>query len=202
MTDSISPIRRNAQRAVLIAMLMVVASSMAVTTKAEPMPGAAALAWTAQKAVIDFAAANGGRHLRTLVEDAHDKTILYLDWTMRDAARSGLFEKIRADGNGPVTDKTICEHIERRASRPGGVLISGKPDPDNNHLLFDMTLDLARGAPFARARCEYAENTYVLRLRGFFYVTNVGMATAKNLEFQPVAIPAHLVPATFLEHLR
>src|SRR5690554_2654723 len=98
MTDSISPIRRNAQRAVLIAMLMVVASSMAVTTKAEPMPGAAALAWTAQKAVIDFAAANGGRHLRTLVEDAHDKTILYLDWTMRDAARSGLFEKIRADG--------------------------------------------------------------------------------------------------------
>lgn len=133
--------------------------------------------WYAQTAVIDFASPDSGQQFGYLVEQAHEKSVLYLDWTMKAASRSGLFAQIAEDGDPSPTDEVICEHVERNASRPGGLVFSGKPDPDNNHLLFEMTLDLSRGAPFARARCEYVDGTHALRMRGFFYVTNIRTAT-------------------------
>src|SRR5690606_30132201 len=129
-------------------------------------------------------------------------TIIYLDWTLLNTARTDWGRTIGNDDVEPVADEAICEHIAQKADAPGGIVLSGKPDRDNNHLLFEMTLDLASGAPFARARCEYAQGRIALRLRGFFYVTNIATATAENLEFKPVSIPAHRVPGAFLEHLR
>ncbi|MBO9357628.1 DUF1311 domain-containing protein [Bordetella petrii] len=167
----------------------------------EPVrPNASAL--SAQKAVIDFSSRDAGRHLANLIEEAHEKTIVYLDWTIKHIARSGLFEQSDADHADTLTSEVLCGRIERRAARPGGVLVFGQPDRDNHHLLLSMTLDTARGAPFARIRCEYAQGAIVLRLRGFFYVTDIGTATALQLELQPIAIPAHRIPASFLENLR
>lgn len=123
--------------------------------------------WSAQAAIIDFSAPESAERFAGLVEEAHEKTILYLDWTFRNAAQSGLYVNVTTDDNAPVSNQAICEHVKRSALRPGGFVISGKPDPDNNHLLFEMTVDLATGAPFARARCEYAQSRVALRLRGF-----------------------------------
>ncbi len=160
-------------------------------------------AWHAQKAVIDFSLEDSGRTLVELIEDASAKTILYIDWTMRNAGKSELFGRASEEGSTDAgVDQETCPDIERYATRPGGVVLSGRPDANNNHLLLRMTVDTGRGAPFARARCEYADSLTALRLRGFFYVTNIGTATARQLEFQPVAIPAHRVPASFLEHLK
>jgi len=159
-----------------------------------------AFPWSAQKATIDFSSPDAGRQLAGLAEEAYDKTIVYLDWTMKNAGQS-LFGGIDTGDEGASTD-ALCAVLERRAARPGGVSVSGQPDSGNHHLRFTMTLDTARGAPFARVRCEYAQSTPVLRVRGFFYVTDIGTATTYMLEFQPLAIPAHLVPATFLKHLR
>ncbi len=191
-----------ASRRVAIAMSMAAALPLSIAAKAESVPETVDFAWSAQTAVIDFASPNGGRQFGEMVERAHEKTILYLDWTMMGTAGSGLFDWIGADNGNPVSDEVVCKRAERDASREGGFVISGKPDPDNNHLLLEMTLDTTRGAPFTRVRCEYANARQVLRVRGFFYVTNIGTATAHNVEFQPISIPAHVVPESFLKHLR
>ncbi len=152
--------------------------------------------------MIVFGSPKYERQFGDLGEQAYEKTILYLDWTMMGTAGSGLFDWIGADSGDPGSDEAVCDRAESDAGRPGGFVISGRPDPDNNHLLLEMTLDTARGAPFARVRCEYANAKQVLRVRGFFYVTNIGTATAHNVEFQPISIPAHVVPESFLKHLR
>lgn len=202
MADQKSPVSK-ASRVAAVAMSLAAALQTSFTARAEQLPEANGFAWNAQTAVIDFASPNGGRQFGALVEEAHQRTILYLDWTMKGAAGSGLFDRVDEDGDErPVSDEAICGHVERGAGRPGGFVVSGKPDPDNNHLLFEMTLDVTRGAPFARARCEYADAGQALRVRGFFYVTNIGTATADRYEFQPLSVPAHIVPEMFLEHLR
>ncbi|MET3791051.1 hypothetical protein [Aquamicrobium terrae] len=192
-----------ASRRVAIAMSMAAALPLSIAAKAESVPETVDFAWSAQTAVIDFASPNGGRQFGEMVEAAHEKTILYLDWTMKGAAGSGLFDQVGEDGDDrPVADEAICGHVERGANRPAGFVVSGKPDPENNHLLFEMTLDVGRGAPFARARCEYADAGQALRVRGFFYVTNIGTATADRYEFHPISVPAHVVPERFLKNLR
>lgn len=159
-------------------------------------------ALSAQKALIDFSSREAERQLADLAEDAHEKTIVYLDWTIKNIEESAFFGRLGTDDATTVSDDMLCGEFERRASRPGGVLISGQPDRDNHHLLLSMTLDTARGAPFARVRCEYAPSAIALRLRGFFYVTDIRTATAQHLEFQPVRIPAYAVPVGLLEFLR
>ena len=189
-------------RVIAAAMSMAAALLTSFTARAEQPAEANGFAWHAQTAVIDFASPDSGRQFGDLVEEAYEKTILYLDWTMQNAARSGLFGQIGADDGDPLTDSAICVHVERLASQPDGFTISGKPNPDNNHLLFEMSLDIERGTPFARARCEYVEGANALRLRGFFYVTTLGTATATKLEFQPVSVSAQSIPASLYELLR
>lgn len=191
--------KRVAWRAALLA----IAVFQSVGAMAQSQSGAAenGFAWRAQKVTIDFASSDGERQFGALVQEAHERVIIYLDWTLLNTARTDWGRTIGSDDAEPVTDEAICEHIAQKADGPGGIVLSGKPDRDNNHLLFEMTLDLASGAPFARARCEYAQGGTALRLRGFFYVTNIGTATAENLEFKPVSVPAHRVPEEFLEHL-
>src|SRR5690606_33701339 len=157
--------------------------------------------WRAQRATIDFASLDGERQFGALVREAHERTIIYLDWTLLHTAQTDWGRTVGSDDAERVTAEAICEQIAQKAGRPGGVVLSGKPDRDSNHLLFEMTLDLDSGAPFARARCEYAQGRTALRLRGFFYVTIIGTATAENLEFKPVSVPAHQGPEEFLEHL-
>lgn len=201
MADQKSPVSK-ASRVAAVAMSLAAAVQTSFTARAEQLPVANGFAWNAQTAVIDFASPGSGRQFGDLVEQAHEKTILYLDWTMMGTAGSGLFDWIGADGGNPVSDEAVCERAERDARRPGGFVISGRPDPDHKHLLLEMTLDTTRGAPFTRVRCEYANARQVLRVRGFYYVTNIGTATAHNVEFQPISIPAHVVPESFLKHLR
>ncbi|RXZ66341.1 hypothetical protein [Pelagerythrobacter rhizovicinus] len=188
--------------ACLVGLFAVAHPPSPVMAQSESVTAANGFVWSAQKATIDFATPDGKRQFGALLQDAHEKTILYLDWTLLNAAQTRWGQTVGSDGEETATDDTTCGHIERRASGPDGVVISGRPDPENNHLLFKMALDLARGAPFARVRCEYANGRIALRLRGFFYVTNIGTATANNLEFSPVSIPADRVPAAFLQYLR
>lgn len=183
---------RTVGRAAAIATSVAAALLLPFMAKAETVSEPDGFAWRAQTAVIDFAEPGSGKQFADLVEDAHEKSILYLDWTMKGAAGSGLFDWIGADSGDPGSDEAVCDRAESDAGRPGGFVISGRPDPDNNHLLLEMTLDTAHGAPFARVRCEYANAKQVLRVRGFFYVTNIGTATAHNVEFQPISIPAHV----------
>ena len=183
-------------------LLAVVASAAPATVASESVKASSGFVWSAQKAIVDVASPEGKRQLGALLQEAHEKTILYLDWTLLNAAQTRWGRAVGRDDEKTVTDDTVCGNIERQASQPGGIVISGKPDPENNQLLFEMTLDLTRGEPCARARCEYAKSQVALRLRGFFYVTDMGTATANDLELSPISVPAHALPAAFLSYLR
>lgn len=190
------------QLACLLAAIAVLALSIPVMAQAESATAADGFAWSAQKATIDFSSPDSGRQFSALVQEAHEKTILYLDWTLLNAAQTRWGRAIARKGEESAADDAVCKIIEREAISSDGIVISGKPDPDNNHLLFEMAVNLTAGAPFARARCEYAQSRIGLRLRGFFYVTDIETATANRLEFTPISVPAHTVPPAFRKHLR
>ncbi|RDE07934.1 hypothetical protein [Pelagibacterium lacus] len=184
----------------LLCLALVVGAAASASLAAAQEAGT--VRWSAQVAMIDFSQRDSAERFAGLIREAQERTILYLDWTFKNAARSEIFASIVTQGGTFATDEQICGHVERSAARSGGLTIRGKPDPANHYLLLEMMLDIESGAPFARARCEYVPSVSALRLRGFFYVTSIGTATADKLEFMPVSVPAHQVPETFLKHLQ
>lgn len=169
------------------------------TSSSEPAPESV---WGAQQEVLDLATPKGQKRLAALAEQAHDHTLAYIDWTLKNAAASPLFAKHNAGSDGQPADEEICVRVEQSAARPGGYSVAGKPDPGNNHLLVDIKLDTAAGAPFARARCEYSEGAHALRIRGFYYVTNIGVPTAHTLEFTPLRVAPHTIPPSIRKFMR
>ncbi len=168
----------------------------------EPGPPPPPPVWAASVATIDFDRADGGKQFEEVVEAAHSRTLVYLDWTFRNAVKSGLFDDFTTEADPLAADQAICQKVEEAVQEAGGYVLSGKPNADNNHLLFSLKMDLVEGAPFARARCEYSGNAHSLRVRGFYYVTNTGTATAHNREFTPVAMPVNAVPPDLLQSLQ
>src|SRR5690606_25126062 len=102
--------------------------------------------------------------------------LIYLDWQFAGFTANEVFEQLGPD-TGEDRDAAACEQLDKRPA--GTTTVSGKPNRDNNHLLATVVLSKNEADPFASAVCENfgAGAGQGLRIRGFFYVTDIRIAT-------------------------
>lgn len=166
--------------------------------------------------IIDYRDDGEPARFATVVEKAAANSFVYIDWSFKGAGAAEIFggsppepaasAPAGSDAQAPEaaqaeetakSDERVCEEAQIEVWRSGAYTLDGKPDSDNNHLLFNLDLKIGRNDPFAHVGCEYVAASHGLRVRGFFHVYELGTATANNFQFVSVVVPAYVVPRDF-----
>jgi len=146
---------------------------------------------------IDLAEPDGGEKLKALVERAADETFVHVDWSLHNFWNHEWFKKLDAGASFDPAQKA-CDAIESSPSAEH--FFSGRPDPNDNHLVATIRLRLNPDDPFTTVGCEYfGGDPYALRIRGFFVVRDIGVATANGYEMLSVKVDPVAVPKRFFK---
>lgn len=144
---------------------------------------------------LDLAEPGALASLEKSIERAGRKRLIYLDWHLGNFSKSELFASFAPEAAADATEANACE-----AAKKPNLTISGRPNPENNHLLASFEFGAA-GAPFVKLACEQFPGLPLegLRIKGFFYVDDTRIATANQYDFKPVEVEPSAIPGGFLK---
>lgn len=148
-------------------------------------------------ATLDLATPDGLTQFETTVGNLRQTPMVYLDWHLAGFGANEVFAELAPDLDGEDADAAACERLA--APEPVGTL-SGKANPDNNHLLLTIQLPQGDAVPFASSQCEFFSPTvtpHAVRLRGFYHVTDIRTATADHFGLRPLDVEPSAVPRDF-----
>lgn len=154
----------------------------------------------ADRLAVDFANPQSVAAFERHIATAGARPLVYIDWKWFSPSRAGMFGAGAGEGEGAAaadTDEVICEKLTRRAGTGGMVEFGGRPNAANDKLLATFRLWFASDDPFTILRCEEFGGHRPVRLRGFFYVTDVGTAGGASLRVSLGAHGCDRIPAAF-----
>lgn len=148
-------------------------------------------------ATIDLTEPEGLEQFENAVSILPQTPMVYLDWHLAGFGSNEVFAALAPELDGEEADAAACARLD--APEPVGSL-TGKPNPDNSHLLLTIQMPANGTLPFASAQCEFFSPSVTpnaLRLRGFFYVTDIRTATADHYGLRPLNIDPLAIPRDF-----
>jgi hypothetical protein len=145
---------------------------------------------------LDLAATGAAAEFEQLVIQAATTPLIYIDWQFANFTGNEVFEGLKPEGTGDDPDAAACQQI---ADGDEQFTVSGRPNGENNHLLAVFDLWPSGMDAFTAATCEYfaSDPGDGLRIRGFYYVADVRIATAEKYNFRPLEIGASTIPRDF-----
>ena len=90
----------------------------------------------------DLTTQAGLDQFQAAVETAGSKTMIYADWHLLHFMKSELFSKLLPESAPSRSEDAACAALENLSG--GRMSLSGRVNPDNNHLLARMSIDLTR----------------------------------------------------------
>jgi hypothetical protein len=128
---------------------------------------------------------------------ANEKGLVYIDWHLQNFSRSELFKSFVPLNGG---DDAACESLESKTGKLD--MGEARVNPQDNHQLARMKIDLDQMPAFGLFECEQIESglPYGLRIRGFFYAADHRIATAIETGFYPLDVEPSRLPAGFFRH--
>jgi hypothetical protein len=125
--------------------------------------------------------------------------MIYVDWHLLHFMKSSLFDELVPAGAQPRGDSEACEAL--RTKQGGKLAFSGQVDPGYNHLLARMKFDFDRLPAFTLIECEpvIGAGEEGLRIRGFFYVPDHRIETAREYSFVPLDVEPSRLPKDFFD---
>jgi hypothetical protein len=147
----------------------------------------------------DLATQEGMTAWSNAVSQAGEKSMVYVDWHLRNFMKSELFSDMLPPNAQPRAEGEACTTLRSGSSRK--FMLSGRIDPANNNLLARMALDFDKLPAFTVIGCEAVIGTgdEGLRIRGFFYVPEHRIETAQEFSFIPLDVEPARLPKNFFQ---